>query len=84
MTNMHPKIDVDEFIKNNQDRIYNLVNNTLNKSGEIIQKKVSAGEVGPSLQEVLPLLLYEILITHTVSTLKLVADMINDDHFPKV
>lgn len=81
---MHPDIDVDEFIKNNQDRIYNLVNNTLNRSGEIIQKKVSAGEVGTSLQEVLPLLLYEVLVTHTVSTLKLVAEMVNVEHFPKV
>lgn len=74
---MIPVIDVDEFVKKNQDQIYNLVNNTLNRSGEIIQKKVSAGEVGPSLQEVLPLLLYEILVTHTVSTLRLVADMLN-------
>lgn len=74
---MIPTIDVDEFVQNNQDQIYRLVNAALNRSGEIIQKKVSTGEVGPSLQEVLPLLLYEILITHTVSTLRLVADMIN-------
>lgn len=73
---MMPAIDVDAFVKKNQDQIYNLVNTTLNRSGEIIQKKVSAGEVGPSIQEVLPLLLYEILIAHTVSTLRLVADML--------
>lgn len=74
---MIPSVDVDAFVKKNQDQIYNLVNNTLNRSGEIIQKKVSAGEVGPSLQEVLPLLLYEILVAHTVSTLRMVADMLN-------
>jgi hypothetical protein len=80
---MIPNIDVDEFVRNNQDRIYRLVNTALNRSGEIIQKKVSAGEVGPSLQEVLPLLLYEILITHTVGTLRLVVDMINAQHQEK-
>lgn len=74
---MIPNIDVDDFVKKNQDRILNLVNTTLNKSGDVIQKKVAAGEVGPSIQEVLPLLLYEILVTHSVSTLRLVADMIN-------
>lgn len=74
---MIPNIDIDEFVKKNQNQIFNLVNTTLNKSGDVIQKKVAAGEVGPSIQEVLPLLLYEILVTHTVSTLRLVADMIN-------
>ena len=74
-------IDVDEFVEKNQDQIYHLVNTTLNRSGDIIQKKVSAGEVGSSLQEVLPLLLYEILISHTVSTLRLVAQMISNEEF---
>jgi len=74
-------IDVDTFVKNNQEQIYNLVNAALNRAGDIIQKKVSSGEVGPSLQEIMPLLLYEILVTHTVSTLTLVADMVNS---PKV
>ncbi|MFZ5644298.1 MAG: hypothetical protein ACOY46_11975 [Bacillota bacterium] len=76
---MKPVIDVDEFVKNNQDRIYNLVNTALNRSGDIIQQKISSGAVGPSFQEILPLLLYELLVTHTVSTLKLVADMINSE-----
>ncbi|MCL4439137.1 MAG: hypothetical protein M1609_00665 [Firmicutes bacterium] len=70
-------IDVDSFVKNNQDQICNLVNAALNRAGDIIQKKVSSGEVGPSLQEIMPLLLYELLVTHTVSTLTLVADMVN-------
>ncbi|MFZ5648012.1 MAG: hypothetical protein ACOY30_10385 [Bacillota bacterium] len=77
---MKDHIDIDTFIKDNQDQIYNLVNTALNKAGEVIQKKVSAGEIGPSLQEVLPLLLYEILVTHTVSTLKLVSEMVNSDN----
>lgn len=66
-------IDVDTFVKNNQEQIYSLVNAALNRAGDIIQKKVASGEVGPSLQEIMPLLLYEILVTHTVSTLTLVA-----------
>ncbi|HBV97697.1 MAG: hypothetical protein JL50_03360 [Peptococcaceae bacterium BICA1-7] len=70
-------IDVDTFVKNNQEQIYSLVNAALNRAGDIIQKKVASGEVGPSLQEIMPLLLYEILVTHTVSTLTLVADMVN-------
>ncbi|MFZ5651523.1 MAG: hypothetical protein ACOY4I_11800 [Bacillota bacterium] len=77
---MKDHIDIDTFIKDNQDQIYHLVNNALNKAGEAIQKKVSAGEIGPSLQEVLPLLLYEILVTHTVSVLKLVSEMVNPDN----
>lgn len=70
-------IDIDSFVKNNQDQICNLVNAALNRAGDIIQKKVAAGEVGPSFQEILPLLLYELLVTHTVSTLTMVADMVN-------
>lgn len=71
-------VDVDAFVKKNQDQIVNLVNITLNKAGEAVKQRVEAGEVGPSLQEVLPLMLYEILVTHTVSTLRLAADMINE------
>jgi len=74
---MIPNIDADEFVRKNQDLIAGLVNNALNRSGEVIQKKVSAGELGPSLQEVLPLLLYEVLVTHTVSVLRLAAEMVN-------
>jgi len=74
---MIPNIDADEFVRKNQDLIAGLVNTALNRSGEVIQKKVSAGELGPSLQEVLPLLLYEVLVTHTVSVLRLAAEMVN-------
>lgn len=76
---MKDYIDVNNFIKNNQQKICDLVNISLNRSGEIVQKKVSSGEVGSSLQEVLPLILYEALVTNTVSTLRLVADMINEN-----
>lgn len=77
---MKPHVDIDSFVKDNQDQIYHLVNTALNKAGEVIQKKVSAGEIGPSLQEVLPLLLYEVLVTHTVSVLKLVSEMVNSEN----
>lgn len=77
---MRPHVDIEDFVKDNQDQICHLVNNALNKAGEAIQKKVSAGEIGPSLQEVLPLLLYEVLVTHTVSVLKLVSEMVNSDN----
>ncbi len=70
-------IDVDAFVKNNQDQICSMVNAALNRAGEIIQQKVAAGQVGPSFQEILPLLLYELMVTHTVSTLTMVADMVN-------
>ena len=76
---MRQKINIDNFIKNNQEQIVTLVNHSLNRSGDIIQKKVASGELGSSLQEVLPLLLYEVLVTHTVSTLRLVAEMINKE-----
>jgi len=76
---MKDYIDVNNFVKKNQQKIFDLVNTSLNRSGEIVQKKVSSGEVGSSLQEVLPLILYEVLITNTVSTLRLVADMINEN-----
>lgn len=77
---MKNHIDIDSFIKNNQDQIYHLVNTALNRAGEAVQKKVSAGEIGPSLQEVLPLLLYEVLVTHTVSVLKLMSEMVNSEN----
>ncbi|MFZ5597286.1 MAG: hypothetical protein ACOY31_09785 [Bacillota bacterium] len=79
---MSNNIDIDSFVKENEDRILNLVNISLNRAGDIVQKKVASGEVGQSMQEVLPLLLYEILVTHTVSTLRLVADMLNTGDNP--
>lgn len=76
---MKCKIDVDMFVKNNQEQITCLVNNSLNKAGKKIQEKVDQGELGATMQEVLPILLYEVLITNTVATLRLVAEMINEE-----
>ena len=54
-----------------------LVNSALNRAGDIVKEKVSSGEVEATIQDVLPLLLYEVLVTNTVSTLRLVAEMID-------
>lgn len=72
------RIDVDKFVREHQDEITTLINIALNKAGEKVQQKISAGELGTTLQEVLPLLLYEVLSTSTVSTLRLVSEMINE------
>lgn len=77
------KIDVDAFVRERQDEIQALINLSLNKAGAAIQKKVSSGEITANIQDVLPLLLYEVLTTNTVATLRLVSEMINnstEDH----
>ncbi|GAB6157385.1 hypothetical protein JCM39194_05850 [Desulfotomaculum varum] len=71
-------VNVDKFVQEHQDEIIALVNNSLNRAGDIVAKKVQSGEVGATLQDVLPVMLYEILLTNTVATLRLVADMLND------
>ncbi|SFG87844.1 hypothetical protein SAMN05660649_02983 [Desulfotomaculum arcticum] len=70
-------IDVDGFVRERQDEIMQLVNSALNRAGDIVKEKVSSGEVEATIQDVLPLLLYEVLVTNTVSTLRLVAEMID-------
>ncbi|AEF94157.1 hypothetical protein Desca_1298 [Desulfotomaculum nigrificans CO-1-SRB] len=72
------KIDVDKFVQEHQEKITTLVNHSLNRAGDIVNKKVQSGEVGATFQDVLPLMLYEILLTSTVATLRLVADMVNE------
>lgn len=72
------RIDVDKFVREHQDEISTLINIALNKAGEKVQQKVSAGELGATMQDVLPLLLYEVLTTNTVSTLRLVSEMIDE------
>lgn len=72
------KIDVDKFVQLHQDEITTLVNHSLNRAGEIVGQKVQAGEVGATLQDVLPIMLYEILVTNTVATLRLAAEMVNE------
>ena len=71
-------IDIDNFIQERQIEITTLVNSALNRAGDIIQKKISAGDVGATLQDVLPQLLYEVLVTNNVAILRLVSEMIND------
>ncbi|SFQ98377.1 hypothetical protein [Desulfoscipio geothermicus] len=70
---------MDKFVQARQNDITGLVNKALNRAGEIVQQKVAAGEINPSMQDVLPLLLYEVLVTNTVATLRLVAEMINEE-----
>lgn len=71
-------IDIDRFVQEHQVEIETLVNLALNKAGRTVECKVASGEVSPQLTEVLPLLLYEALLTSTVATLRLVAEMVND------
>lgn len=75
---MTQQIDVDKFVKENQEQIEAMVNAALNRAGEIVNAKVKANEVQPTIQDVLPLMLYEILVTNTVSTLRLAADMLEE------
>ncbi|MTI81746.1 MAG: hypothetical protein FH758_12885 [Firmicutes bacterium] len=72
-------IDVEKFVKEHQQEIEHLVNIALNRAGDAVNKRVEAGEVQPNMQEVLPVMLYEMLATHTVSTIRLVASMIEEN-----
>jgi len=73
---MSRQIDVDRFVQIRQNDITQLVNTALNRAGDVVKEKVSSGEVEATIQDVLPLLLYEALVTNTVATLRLVAEMI--------
>jgi hypothetical protein len=77
-----PVINVDKFMQEHQDEIARLVNASLNRAGDIIQRKVAAGEIQPNLHDVLPVLLYETLLTNTVATLRLVARMLDNNRGP--
>ncbi len=72
------KIDIDTFIKEHQEEIQTLINLSLNKAGSTLQNRISSGEISPNIQEILPLLLYEILTTNTVAILRLVSEMIHE------
>lgn len=74
------QVNVDRFVQEHQNEIANLVNKALNRAGDIIQRKISEGEVKPNMQEVLPVLLYETLLTHTVATLRLVGEMLEENN----
>lgn len=70
------RIDIDKFVKEKQGEIEYLVNTALNRAGDVIKRKVADGEIEANIQEVLPLLLYEVLITNTVAVLRLVSEML--------
>ena len=76
------RIDVDNFVQERQKEIEYLVNKALNHAGDVVKEKVSGGEIKSTIQEVLPLLLYEALVTNTVAVLRLVAEMIDQDESP--
>jgi len=76
---LNQRIDVDKFIKNRQGEIEYLVNTALNRAGDIVKQKVADGEVKATIQDVLPLLLYEVLITNTVAVLRLVTEMLEEE-----
>lgn len=76
-------IDIEKFVTDHQQEIISLVNAALNRAGDIIGQKIQAGEIGANMQEVLPVMFYEVLLTNTVSTLRLAADMINENE-PKL
>lgn len=73
------QINVDKFVQEHQDEIMTLVNNSLNRAGDIVSSKVQAGEIGATIQDVLPIMLYEIILTNTVATLRLMAEMVNEN-----
>lgn len=79
MKTLDQRIDVDKFVQNRQGEIEYLVNTALNRAGDIVNQKVAGGEVKATIQEVLPLLLYEVLITNTVAVLRLVAEMLEEE-----
>lgn len=55
------------------------MNTALNRAGDIVKQKVADGEVKATIQDVLPLLLYEVLITNTVAVLRLVTEMLEEE-----
>lgn len=79
MRALERQIDVDKFVREKQGEIEYLVNKALNRAGDIVKQKVAGGEVNATIQDVLPLLLYEVLVTNTVATLRLVAEMMEHD-----
>jgi len=73
-------VDVDKFIQMRENEIRYLVNTVLNRAGNVVQQKIASGEINATMQDVLPLLLYEVLVTNTVATLRLVAEMLEADY----
>jgi hypothetical protein len=72
------KIDVGEFVKQHQEEIESLVYIALDRAGKKVKEEVDAGLIKEDLGDVMPVMLHEMLRTHTVYTLRLVAEMFEE------
>ena len=70
------KIEVGKFVQEHQEEIKKLVDIALNRAGDKISSEIAAGKIKPTYEEALPILLYEVLTTHTISILRLVSEML--------
>lgn len=73
------KIDVGEFVKKHQEEIESLVFIALDRAGSKVKEQVDAGLIREDLGDVMPVMLHEMLRTHTVYILRLVAEMIEEN-----
>ncbi len=69
------KVNIDQFVKQHQIEIETLVNLSLNKAAQKLKDKIAAKELQANFEEIMPVLLYEVLVTNTVATLRLAAEM---------
>ncbi|MEG6614979.1 hypothetical protein V6C27_00880 [Peptococcaceae bacterium 1198_IL3148] len=72
------KIDVGEFVKKHQEEIESLVYIALDRAGQKVKQQVDAGLIKEDLGDVMPVMLHEMLRTHTVYVLRLAAEMIEE------
>lgn len=76
---MSMKIDVGEFVKKHQEEIDSLVYIALDRAGNKVKEQVDAGLIREDLGDVMPVMLHEMLRTHTVYILRLVAEMLEEN-----
>ncbi len=72
------KVNIDQFVKQHQIEIETLVNLSLNKAAQKLKDKIAAQEIQANFEEIMPVLLYEVLVTNTVATLRLAAEMFEE------
>jgi hypothetical protein len=77
------KIDVGEFVKKHQEEIESLVYIALDRAGNKVKEQVDAGLIREDLGDVMPVMLHEMLRTHTVYILRLVAEMLEENSADK-
>ncbi len=65
-------------MKQHQAEIETLVNLSLNKAAQKLKDKIAAGDLQANFEEIMPVLLYEVLVTNTVATLRLAAEMVEE------